>query len=389
MSPQQMQQELFALAPEELAQNIRVHILDLLKHYVQPGPEELIEQLQMRFGWPVRQVLMEVVRAMRDEPDCKGALRDYLHLTLSDTNLQEALLNGVRPDAEFKSTVDELFRRSVSYGNSQAFKKAIEFIARFRDYAPFNNMLIQLQRPGCSFYATARDWQERFNRTPTDDANPLLILAPMHPVMLVYDLDDTDGEKLPEKFLKFSQASGALEDTVWTFTLKNAARDGIAIRTKKLASTLGGYAQPIPHHLVKRFKMQIVVREELDLPSRYAVLCHELGHIYLGHLGGDGDNWWPSRRELTHAVVEIEAEAVAFIVAKRMGIKTSSDEYLGSYLTKTEIPAGVSMELIAKVAGRIETMAKKELPPRKRINNHAPPAVASRQTRIASGRGGY
>jgi hypothetical protein len=39
------------------------------------------------------------------------------------------------------------------------------FMARFRDYAPYNNMLVRLQNPTRSFYATERDWQDRFGRT--------------------------------------------------------------------------------------------------------------------------------------------------------------------------------------------------------------------------------
>ena len=371
MSSHQTQQELFALAPEELAQNIRVHILGLFNQNAQPGPEELIEQLQLRFGWPVRQLLLNVVRDMRADTTLKSAQRDYLRLTLTDTNLEAVLRDGARPEAEFKSTVDELFRRSAVYRKSAAFKDAVEFMARFRDYAPFNNMLIKLQKPACSFFATARDWKNRFKRAPKDDAAPMLILAPMHPIMLVYDLDSTEGAPLPEKFQNFANATGEITAETWERAQKNAERDGIFVQFKTLSSTYGGYAQRLGGN-ARRFKMQIVIHAELNLPSRFAVLCHELGHIYLGHLGSDSDNWWPCRGELTHASVEIEAEAVAYIVAQRMGLKTSSDEYLGTYLSDTDIPAGVSLELIAKVAGRIETMSRKELQPRKR------PARASR-----------
>jgi hypothetical protein len=30
----------------------------------------------------------------------------------------------------------------------------------------------------------------------------------------------------------------------------------------------------------------------LGEPSKYGTLCHELAHIYLGHLGADRDHWW-------------------------------------------------------------------------------------------------
>ena len=50
------------------------------------------------------------------------------------------------------------------------------------------------------------------------------------------------------------------------------------------------------------------------------MLCHELGHIYLGHLGADKDGWWPYRVNLPQAVTEMEAEAVAYIVCRRAGL---------------------------------------------------------------------
>ena len=64
-------------------------------------------------------------------------------------------------------------------------------------------------------------------------------------------------------------------------------------------------------------KMRIAIHAELDPPSRYGVVCHELAHILLGHLGTDADYWWPSRMNLDHKTVEIEAEATAYIVTSQ------------------------------------------------------------------------
>ena len=89
-------------------------------------------------------------------------------------------------------------------------------MGRFRDYAPYNNMLVRIQNPACGFYATANDWQKRFGRTLIEDARPMLILAPMHPVMLVYDLDQTEGSQLPaelENFSRFPRRMGARLDS--------------------------------------------------------------------------------------------------------------------------------------------------------------------------------
>jgi hypothetical protein len=46
--------------------------------------------------------------------------------------------------------------------------------------------------------------------------------------------------------------------------------------------------------------------------SQFGTLCHELAHIYLGHLGTDREHWWPSRTDLDVRAVEIEAESTAF-----------------------------------------------------------------------------
>jgi hypothetical protein len=81
--------------------------------------------------------------------------------------------------------------------------------------------------------------------------------------------------------------------------------------------------------------MRIVIHELLDEKSRYAIICHELAHIYLGHLGTDMDNWWPCRLNLTNRTVEIEAESVAYIVTQRAGLLSSSACYLSSVVSQT------------------------------------------------------
>jgi hypothetical protein len=98
--------------------------------------------------------------------------------------------------------------------------------------------------------------------------------------------------------------------------------------------------------------MRIAVHTELDRPSQYGVLCHELAHIYLGHLGTDRDHWWPSRTDLDGRAIEIEAEATAFIVTTRRGLRGASAAYVSRYLDREPLPPSVSLDQIAKVAER-------------------------------------
>lgn len=109
--------------------------------------------------------------------------------------------------------------------------------------------------------------------------------------------------------------------------------------------------------------MRIVIHEALDAPSRFGVLCHELAHIFLGHLGGDKDLWWHSRMNLDHHSMEIEAEAPAFIVTQQLDLHGFSAVYVSSHLTdEGHIPKGVSLDNIVKVSGKIEQMSKSLIP---------------------------
>ncbi len=162
----------------------------------------------------------------------------------------------------------------------------------------------------------------------------MLILAPMHPVMLVYDIDQTEGKDLPAKLNNFGRFYGEW-DVGWIEKLTENANRNI------------------------EWKMRIVIHDKLDDKSRFGILCHELAHIFLGHLGGDKDLWWPSRMSLDHHSMEIEAEATAFIVTQQLGLEGSSDAYVSSHLRGGEsLPAGVSLDNITKVSGKIGQMSK-------------------------------
>jgi hypothetical protein len=140
--------------------------------------------------------------------------------------------------------------------------------------------------------------------------------------------------------------------------------DQIRVGFKSLSSTNAGFATVVGGN--GEWKMRIVIHEELDEASKFGVLCHELAHIYLGHLGSDKDHWWPSRRELSHRTVEVEAEATAFIVTSRFGLRGASARYVSRYLGNEPMPHSVSLDLIAKTAGRLEKMATEILKPRER-----------------------
>jgi hypothetical protein len=73
-------------------------------------------------------------------------------------------------------------------------------------------------------------------------------------------------------------------------------------------------------------------------------------------------------------VAEIEAEAVAHTVCRRAGLTTRSAEYLSTFVDEEKDLTALSFDLVSRVAGRIEEMGRKLLPPRKtRTNEPADP----------------
>jgi len=338
-------------------------IEDILDSRQQPTASELLLGLEKKFQWPARQAFRSAIQKIRESKHFRRYDREYFQTILSEEEIDDALRGDTKPAQEHKSTLDDLARKSIAYRNSTAFREMIEFVAKFREYAPYNNMLVKVQNPSCGFYATEKDWIRRFDRRVVDDAKPMLILAPMHPVMLVYDLDSTEGSPLPKKLKTFAQTEGDFDPKIFKLTMENVKRDKILVQFKTLSSTNAGVATTRLSD--SKYKMRIVIHDKLDDRSRYSVLCHELAHIYLGHLGTDKDNWWPCRINLSHSTVEVEAEAVSYIVTLRVGLMSPSDSYLSSHLRGDGVPESVSLELISKVAGKLEEMGKHVLPARK------------------------
>ena len=97
---------------------------------------------------------------------------------------------------EKKETIaelDKLFQEVGTYRYSADYRELLVFARKFPKIAPFNAMLLHIQKPGSSMVATAGEWRIRFGRKPIPGARPLVILKPFGPVEFVYELNDTEG----------------------------------------------------------------------------------------------------------------------------------------------------------------------------------------------------
>ncbi|PPD34020.1 MAG: hypothetical protein CTY19_05800 [Methylomonas sp.] len=338
-------------------------ILNLLNSSLQPSAEELLSICEKECGLSARESLKETLLRLIEDTNLSEYKKEYLNHILLDRSIDKAIAGSLDSHGrrEINTGIDNLISMSKDYRYSKDFQEMICFMGQFRDYAPYNNMLVRIQNPSCGFYATAADWKHRFERTIIEDARPMLILAPMHPVMLVYDVDSTEGKPLPAELTNFSKFEGKWEPKWLEKLIENADRYKIRVEFKALSLSNSGFATHAKRG--SEWKMRIVIHNGIDEPSRFGVLCHELAHIFLGHLGGDQDLWWPSRFNLDHHSMEIEAEATAFIVTQQLGLCGSSPAYVSAHLKDSDfLPSGVSVDNIAKVSGKIEQMAKGLLP---------------------------
>ena len=282
-----------------------------------------------------------------------------------------------------RRALDELFTLARRYTSSEAYRQLLDFVARFRFYAPFNAMLVHVQMEGATFVAPPHRWLRDYGRRIAPDARPLVILQPMGPVMFVFDVSDTiplDGAPaLPAAVERPFEVRRGRVGGKLPRMIENAIRDGVEVVLREAGSQSAGKIRTAAPGRTLRFPKsgavdkvhQVPVRYELMLnadhspEARYATLAHELAHLYCGHLGTPNERWWPDRRNVPRDVRELEAESVAYLICRRHGIDNPSEEYLSAYTRDhVEMPP-LSLDCVMKAAGLIEQMARERLTPRK------------------------
>lgn len=225
-----------------------------------------------------------------------------------------------------RSLLDQLISDSKLYTQSKDYKDLLDFVIRLRNFAPFNAMLLQVQKPGLSYAASARDWCERFGRKPKEGARPLLILWPFGPVALVYDVMDTEGKDLPEDVASFF-AHGPIDGIQLAAFKPRIEKKNIDWRYVDAGDKNAGAIRVIERATTKEetTRYRMIVNRNHSPAVQFATITHELGHMFLGHLGPDKKLNVPERPITTHSQRELEAESVAYIVCERNGIKSKSE----------------------------------------------------------------
>jgi hypothetical protein len=200
----------------------------------------------------------------------------------SGANVQEDLFEVEAT----RGLLDSLLTQSRIYHTSADYMALLDFVVRLRNFAPFNAMLLQMQKPGLRYAASEADWRTKFERKPKEGARPLLILWPFGPVALVYDVMDTEGKELPQDVAAFYAHGPIGEPEIAHFRERTGRRNiqwdhldagdakAGSIRCVKRATKTG-----------ERNAYRMFVNKHHAPAVRFATLAHELAQPFPGAPG--------------------------------------------------------------------------------------------------------
>lgn len=260
------------------------------------------------------------------------------------------------------TSAQQLVRENVQYlieqleaGKSEALTAYLNAMVHFPNYSFGNVLLIARQKPDATNVAGMSAWNQLGRRVRRGEKG-IAILAPMIarsrkedakndseadtgsrlPLLgfrrvYVWDESQTEGAPLPEPE-KVTGEVGAYFDRLREYI----AAQGITLE----------YSESIAPALGAAFGTTIRILPEQTSPEEFSTLVHELAHLMLKHC--------ERRTEITKTVRETEAEAIAFVVAKSIGLKTStaSADYISLYHGNAALLAE-SLELVQQTAAVI------------------------------------
>lgn len=271
--------------------------------------------------------------------------------------------NEIRVEEE----VEDLFFEVIEYGKSDLYFKFIDFISslNIKRYSIFNKSLVFAQKPTVGYFATKSHWKAEFDREVKKGARPLVMLRPGGPIMFAYDVSDTIGDdsRLPKRALQPFEVTGEIEPITLDSLIKTINNLYIKVQFLTDMGTFGGSIEQVRSYThPNRPNIQIILNDHQDYKINYVTLIHEMAHLFLGHLGNYPYALWPSRTNLDTKTEEFEAESVAYILAKRVGLKTFSGEYLHGYLDTDRAIPKVDISSILKAVQWIEDLMNGKTP---------------------------
>jgi len=217
--------------------------------------------------------------------------------------------------AEIEAGIDEL-------ATSEGWVSYLKTAAKFHKYSMNNLMLIAMQRPDATQVAGYNTWKNLGRQVMKGEAG-IRILAPMtgtdeetgeqrtfgFRTVAVFDVSQTEGEGIVEPPVEL--LSGEAPEGIYGSLVAIGA--GLGYTTSKVDDIGGANGE------TNRSAKTISILSSSSPAQAVKTMAHELGHVIL-HGEGASDR----------ARAELEAESVAFIICRFLGI--DSDDYSFGYV---------------------------------------------------------
>ena len=275
----------------------------------------------------------------------------------------EAQVEKTRETHEKVKAGLEALSQSLAQGKSEQLLSLLDSMSCFHRYSWGNTILIMLQSPDSKLVAGFSTWKEQ-GRFVKAGEKGIAILAPIpkrfrvegeaqpqpdeteattaahmetasgvwgFKVVFVFDVSQTDGQPLP----KLTTVQG--DPAHFLARLKESVHEeGIPV----------AYLDDLDGAYGRSYGGRIEMRNGLSPAQEFSSLTHEYAHELL-HPKAE-------RAGLTRAVRETEAEAVAYVVNRAIGLETgtASSDYIQVY-QGTPATLAASLERIQKTASYI------------------------------------
>lgn len=300
----------------------------------------------------------------------------------------EAIRNEVNEAyAELENGLQELM-------TSEKYLDFLNTMAERPRYSFNNTVLVYLQKPDATFLAGYGKFRETYGHQVIQGEKGIKIFAPIirkkknnliegeiekskdnkeekeeetivgFRMLKIFDISQTkpimekteEGNEIPcKKAQKLIDSLSYLkmvnlwaEDEEFQEELLAAAKDmiDIPVMEKELSPDLGGYFR-----FQDKDNLHIVLNNKFGITSRFTTLLHEWTHYHLHNPFKKETEWITEKFKKQDK--EIQAESVAYIVAKHFGIDSSPEsfKYVASWSKEKDIKdLKTSMEIIQKTA---------------------------------------
>ena len=255
---------------------------------------------------------------------------------------------------------------ALAAGHSRALLAVLRTMARFHRYSWSNQLLISVQRPEATRVAGFRTWLA-MGRAVRRGERGIAILAPLvrrhapdsdvvhepdgvaparlvgFRTVFVFDVAQTDGAPLPT----FTRPTGDPGPAIVRLTAFLESRGIVCDRVAAVAGARSA--------LGASYGGRIEVRDDLSPAETLTTFLHEAAHELL-HRD-------PAVGRLTHSVRELEADAVACVVAEALGLRAvqATADYIHLHQGSAELLAA-SLGRIRRVAGELVEATGVDLP---------------------------